>query len=126
MNREDETKIGYIQDKVDAISESVHKIDIGLAVTQQTLKNHTKHDEVLDAHILEKLQNIDITLGKQHVSLIEHMSRSASNEKAIGLIVKELKPIINQYVIINFIAKFAGLVLGSTFLYELIKLVFRR
>lgn len=61
----------------------------------------------------KRLDSIDVTLGKQHVSLEEHIKRSERNEKVIEIVKDELKDVQQDIVKYNFILKIIGLILGS-------------
>jgi hypothetical protein len=68
-----------------------------------------------DQRILDKLDkmdtrldNVDITLAKQHVTLEEHMRRSLANEEAVQILKEQIEPIKDHVKAVNTILKFAG------------------
>jgi hypothetical protein len=60
-------------------------------VQDQLNKIESKVDKVVDS-----INEINITLAKQHVTLQEHMKRSEANEKAVEILATELKEIKNE------------------------------
>ena len=64
--------------------------------------------------VAEKIGEINVTLGEQHVSLLEHMRRTS-------LLEDEIKPLQKQHTIINFCAKIVSLLLGSAVVVLLLK-----
>lgn len=61
-----------------------------------------------------RIDNIDKTLIRQEEHLKQHMIRSDMNEKAINIIVQELKPIKEHVLIVKFVIKFLTWILGSS------------
>lgn len=53
----------------------------------------------------DKLNSINITLAEQHISLKEHMARSAAAEKRLDLVETTLTPIKNHILIFNTVIK---------------------
>lgn len=64
--------------------------------------------------ISEDISEIKVTLGKQEVSLAEHIKRSLQNEEALELTKKqftdEIKPLKTHVTMVNGIIKFIGLI----------------
>lgn len=52
-----------------------------------------------------RLDRIDVTLAKQHLSLEHHIKRTELAEENLGLLKKELKPLAEHVITINNIAK---------------------
>lgn len=68
------------------------------------------HDDVKElkervSSIESSINNIDKTLAINTESLKEHMRRSDLNEEAIDLLRKEVKPIEDHVIKVNFIVK---------------------
>lgn len=68
-----------------------------------------------DQRILDKLEEmdkrldtIDLTLVKQHVTLEEHIRRSLANEEAVEMLREEIKPIQAHVNMINGALKLLG------------------
>lgn len=79
-------------------------------------------DTKLDS-IISKISDIDATLKVQQVILDEHQKRSAANERAIDIISDKLEPIQAQYIVIKFIAKWVGILLGSEVFFLLVQVL---
>ncbi len=82
-------------------------------------------DDKLDS-IANKIADIDATLKVQHQILDEHQRRSKANEDAIDIISKRLEPIQAQYIVIKFIAKWVGILIGSEALFLLIQVILNK
>lgn len=71
--------------------------------------NHMKYDEKLQRienkvdTVVEHIGNINITLAKQHVSLDEHIRRTA-------LLEQQVKPIERHVNMVNGVLKFIGFI----------------
>lgn len=98
MSKDIDVKLSGIQDQINDISDVVHKVDKEIALTQQTLKQHTAHDEILDAQIVKQLQAIGVTLQKNTESLIEHMRRTEAVEHLIQKIDSRLEPLEVKHI----------------------------
>jgi uncharacterized membrane protein len=64
--------------------------------------------------VVEKISEIKVTLGEQHISLNEHMRRTE-------LLEKEIKPLQKQHTIINFCAKLVTMIFGSALVVAIIR-----
>ena len=71
MARDLEQKLGYIQDKVDEVSSTVHKIDKDLAIHKSTFDDHLKQDE----RMYEEFKRMNDILQQNTESLKEHMHK---------------------------------------------------
>lgn len=58
--------------------------------------------------IEERLDNVDVTLAKQHVTLEEHMRRSLANEEAVQILKEQMEPIKDHVKAVNTVLKLAG------------------
>lgn len=67
--------------------------------------------------ISDKLETTNVTLGAQHVSLSEHMRRTALLESAI-------KPIIRKVTLIEGAFKAIGIVAALLAIFEAVKAIF--
>lgn len=76
--------------------------------------------------ISDKIANIDSTLQVQQQVLAEHQKRSAANEAAIDIISKRLEPIQAQYIVIKFLAKWIGILIGSEALFLLVQVILNK
>lgn len=98
MSKDIDSKLSDIQDQVNSISESVHSIDKEIALTQQTLKAHTNHDEMLDKQIVEQLGLINEGLRKNTESLNEHMYRTDLLETIVKKMDTRLSPLEVKHI----------------------------
>jgi methyl-accepting chemotaxis protein len=98
MAKDIDSKLNDIQEQVSSISESVHNIDKEVALTQQTLKNHTAHDEILDQQIVKQLGLINEVLQKNTASLDEHIRRTDLLETMVQKMDNRLSPLEVQHI----------------------------
>lgn len=56
--------------------------------------------------LTEHVQEINITLAKQHVTLEEHQRRSAANERAVELLEAKIEPLAKHVLMVNGVVKF--------------------
>lgn len=75
----------YIKDKVEDISDTVHKIDKDLAVHKSTFDEHLRQDEKM----YEEFRRMNDILQQNTESLKEHMHRTELAEKQL-VILEEL------------------------------------
>lgn len=84
-----------------------------------------KLDEKVDG-IDRRVDSVDITLTRQHGSLEDHTRRSLANEKAVEILKDEIKPIVTHVHVVGLVSKWVaagiGAVVGSGFIWELVKL----
>lgn len=64
---------------------------------------------------------MEITQAKQHMSLEEHMRRTAANEEAIAAMQEELKPVKSHIAMFTAAAKLLAFVLVLAEIYRAIK-----
>ena len=69
-------KLNYIQDKLENVSTTVFRIDKELAVTQQSLRDHTEHNAISGKQILEQLRCVNTGLQRNTDSLDMHMEQT--------------------------------------------------
>jgi hypothetical protein len=91
-------RLNDIQEQVSSISESVHNIDKEVALTQQTLKAHTAHDEILDSQIVKQLGLINEGLQRNTDSLMEHMHRTTLLEGFVKDMNNRLSPLEVKHI----------------------------
>lgn len=60
--------------------------------------------------IVDDISEIKITLGAQHVTLVEHTRRSTLAEENLGILRTELKPIQKHVAMVTGALKLIGLV----------------
>lgn len=68
-----------------------------------------------------RVDKIDTTLAAQHVSLKEHMRRTALNERAIEILAKDMKPVQKHVAMVGGMLKVLGLIGIAVEVYKLIK-----
>lgn len=51
------------------------------------------------------VNDIKVTLAEQHITLEDHTRRSLANEAAVELLRKQIKPIENHVLMVNFAVK---------------------
>jgi len=68
----DNSKIDYIQERVDSVAESLTKIDKDAALQRAAFDSHTKQDE----QMYDELKRMNDILQQNTNSLKEHMSRT--------------------------------------------------
>jgi hypothetical protein len=73
----------------------------------------------------EKISDIQVTLGKQHVTLEEHTRRSLANEKAVEILQARLEPVETYQKIQKALLKIVGLLLSSEILYITVRYLFK-
>ena len=70
-----------------------------------------------------RVDNVDVTLAGQKVSLIEHMRRSQANEDAVDILKDEIKPVVGHVYLMGVLGKIALVLLGSGLILKIVKLV---
>jgi chromosome segregation ATPase len=93
MAKNIDERLDSIDEKIDGLKESVFNVDKEISLTQQTLKSHTAHDEVIDSQIMDKLSLIGDTLSKNTEYLNEHMRRTEAVEELIIVLERRLSPL---------------------------------
>lgn len=73
--KDSNSKLNYIQDKLDDVSSTVHKIDKEVALQKASFEDH------LDLH--KSMSNI---MSENTESLKEHMRRTELNEQQVGIL----------------------------------------
>lgn len=95
-----------------------------MKLTDQLNHKIDRLDEKLD-RVAERINSIDVTLGQQHVSLQEHMRRTALLEEQVELHRKEFSPVRDHVNMVKWglrIIIVAGALFGSEKLAVLLKL----
>lgn len=82
MVKDLDQKVQYIQDKVEDIADTVHKIDKDLAVHKNTFDDHIKQDEKM----YEEFKRMNNILQQNTESLKEHMYRTEIAEKQLSIL----------------------------------------
>jgi len=82
MVKDLDQKVRYIQDKVEDIADTVHKIDKDLAVHKNTFDDHIKQDEKM----YEEFKRMNNILQQNTESLKEHMYRTEIAEKQLSIL----------------------------------------
>jgi hypothetical protein len=109
MAKDLDQKMQYIQDKVEEVSSTVHKIDKDLAIHKATFDDHLKQDEKM----YEEFKRMNDILQQNTDSLKEHMHRTEVAEKQLTIledlaknIDSRLSPIEKQRIEQEAIAKY--------------------
>lgn len=88
-----------------------------MADTKDVLKRIEDKIDRLDSRV----DNVDVTLAKQHMSLEEHMKRSLANEQAVEVLSSSLKPVFDHVTIVNFVFRVLLFAVGSGFMWVFVK-----
>jgi uncharacterized protein YukE len=88
MAKDLEQKMSYIQEKLDDVASTVHKIDKEVALQKAAFEDHQKQDEGM----YEELKRMNNILQENTESLREHMHRTELLEKVVKKIDDRLSP----------------------------------
>lgn len=88
MAKDLEQKMSYIQEKLDDVASTVHKIDKEVALQKAAFEDHQKQDEGM----YEELKRMNNILQENTESLREHMHRTELLEKVVKTIDDRLSP----------------------------------
>lgn len=88
MAKDLEQKMSYIQEKLDDVANTVHKIDKEVALQKASFDDHQKQDEGM----YEELKRMNNILQENTESLREHMHRTELLEKVVKTIDDRLSP----------------------------------
>ncbi len=83
------SKLTLIQDKVDEVSDTVHKVDKEVALQKAAFDDHLKQDE----RMYEEFKRMNDILQQNTESLKEHMHRTNLLEDLVQKMDKRLSPI---------------------------------
>lgn len=78
-----------IDEKLDEVVNSIHKVDKELAIQKSVFDAHTKQDE----HMYEELKRMNDTLSQNTASLQEHMQQTQLLKETVLKIDARLAPI---------------------------------
>ena len=102
MAKDLDEKLGYIQEKIDEVSNTIGKIDKELAVHKSTFHDHLRQDE----QMYEELKRMNDILQQNTESLKEHMYRTELLEDIVKKIDLRLSPIEVQRLEQDIISKY--------------------
>jgi uncharacterized protein YukE len=94
MAKDLEQKISYIQEKLDDVASTVHKIDKEVALQKAAFDDHQKQDEGM----YEELKRMNNILQENTESLREHMHRTELLEKVVKTIDDRLSPLEQEKI----------------------------
>lgn len=60
-----------------------------------------------------RLDSVDVTLAKQHMTLKEHMRRSVANEENVSMLREDFKPLQKHVAMIEGAFKFLGMTVSA-------------
>jgi uncharacterized protein YukE len=94
MAKDLDSKINYIQEKLDDVAGTIHKIDKDVALQKAAFEEHQKQDEGM----YEELKRMNDILQLNTESLKEHMHRTELLEKAVNILDTRLSPIEHEKI----------------------------
>jgi FtsZ-binding cell division protein ZapB len=98
--------LGRIDEKLDSVVDSIHKVDKEVALQKAAFDDHSKQDEKMFSSMYDELKRMNDILQQNTNSLQEHMHRTDLLEELVKRIDVRLSPIEQERIENDAIVKY--------------------